>query len=116
MPSYYLIQQGIVVAGQTVLTSYPEASQPDELAQVIRVEGATYVDSRLYCIRSSAYFLGTETGVNDWAILAKSDIKQWQPSLYVPLEQLTAGAKTILYFPKNSSVAGAQWSLYKVTV
>lgn len=103
-----------MVAGESRFTSFVENPLQNEIGQIIRFHAFAVSAVRLYCVRKSVLPFAGGSGINDFPIVGGNEISQWNPTLFVPVARYVAGANTMLYFPDNSAIAGANFSVYRV--
>lgn len=114
MTTYTYVDGGTVIPGETNFTSYGQTPQDGEIGQLIHFAGFTYKNIGLYCIRKSLVdYVGLGT-VEDYPVVAGADIKQWNPTMFVPVSLYQLGSATVLYFPKDTIAAGKEYSLWRV--
>lgn len=114
MATYTQVDSGTVVAGESRFTSFAEDVQQGEIGQLIRFTGYQWSNVRRYCIRKAVLPFVTAGSINQYPLVGRQDIEQWNPVLFVPASSYFPGARTLLYFPQDSSIVGAAWTVYRV--
>lgn len=115
MTTYTLVHNGVVIPGQTDLTSYSEQAAPGELGQLIVFTNRLYTDVRFYGIRKVSLPAPPPDVTIEYPVVAGVDIKLWNPVTFLSIDKYVEGGTTMMYFPVKASFEGPQaYRLYRV--